>query len=81
MSRLRYRNQLVNPQCIENHFPNLVQLEICNKEDRYSDMNFDERNIRTVLRLNPQLQTIKIGSGWDEELLRTLSEHLPIYQS
>lgn len=79
MRRLRfYRNQLVDPTCIERHFANLVHLEICNKEDRYNHMIFDEHNIRAILRLNPQLRTIKIGSGWDAEFLRTLREHLQI---
>lgn len=66
MRHLRlYQNQFVDPMCIEKHFVNLVHLEICNKEDRCNHMIFDEHNIRAVLHLNPQLQTIKIGSGWD----------------
>lgn len=79
MSHLRlYRNLLADPKCIENNFPYLKQLEICNKEQQYNAMHFEEKNVKEALRLNPQLQTIKIGCGFHTEFLQKINEYLQI---
>lgn len=73
-----YRNLFTDPKCIETHFPYLQQLEICNREQQYNVMQFQEENVKEALRLNPQLQTIKIGSGFYSEFLRSLNKYLQI---
>lgn len=76
MNRLRlYRNILTDSRCIEAHFPNLEHLELCNTDYQPSDKHFNEKNVKAVMRLNPQLRGLKIGSGCG------LREHSQIFSA
>lgn len=68
-------NLVENPLIIEEHWRRLKHFEV--NIDRW---NIQKKNVEEMLRLNPKLQSLKISSGWDAEILQSASKFLQLIE-
>lgn len=69
-------NIILNPQCIESHFPHLIAFQYISSGNEQLNKDFQMENLAVFVRLNAQLKRITfMDSDW--KLIRVMSEHLP----
>lgn len=64
-------NQVEDAMIIQEHWPHLKHFEV--NIDRW---NIQQQHVEEMLRLNPKLQSLKISSGWDADVLKSVSKFL-----
>lgn len=68
-------NEIDDATVIEEHWPCLKHFEV--NIDRH---NIQKKHVEEILCLNPQLQSLKISSGWDADILRSASKFLQLIE-
>lgn len=75
MRQLILKNNIIlNPKCIEAHFPHLEKFEYLKEHDQLVNQ-FENENFEKFIRSNGQLKHLLL-SDFDVELIRTMAENL-----
>lgn len=64
-------NKVDDATIIQEHWPHLKLFEV--NIDRW---NIQQKHVEEMLRVNPKLQSLKISSGWDADILKSVSKFL-----
>lgn len=71
--------EVTDRKCIERTFPKLTHLKV-HIETR-KGIDFLKSNVKTALKLNPQIRSFSLGSGCDPKLLAFVDNMLPLLET